>query len=231
MFNDPKLIALITTLVTLFLTSIIKKLFDKNFLVFKLETEHRYEERKKVKDVLSKNKVHLLNACEKLNHRLFNLTKNHDKKWHYVAGNYKTRGYYFSSSIYRIAHVYARIEIIERELILLDTTIATKEDLDFVKYLRVFREVLSDLFLMKGIDGYDDGGETDHLMRGSVDSMARALIKDDGTICDADEFVESKNVYLPKLKSICSFFDSISPEEKRYRWDRLQTLHLSLIHI
>ena len=78
---------------------------------------------------------------------------------------------------------------------------------------------------MKGIDGYEDGRETDHLMRGSVDSMARALIKDDGTICDADEFVENKELYLPKLKSICSFFDSISPEEERYRWDRLQTLH------
>ena len=28
-----------------------------------------------VADILSKNKVHLLNSCEKLNHRLFNLTK------------------------------------------------------------------------------------------------------------------------------------------------------------
>lgn len=225
MLTDPRLIAIVTTIITLVFTSLIKKIFDKNFLVFKLDTEHKYEERKKVKDTLSKNKVHLLNACEQLNHRLLNLNENHNKKWHHVDGDYQSTGYYFISSIYRIAHVYAQIEIIEKNLIQLDTTIAPKEDLNFVKYLRVYRQVLSDLFLMKGIDGYDDSRETDHLMRGSVDSLARALIKDDGTICDADEFVEKKESYLPKLISICTFFDSISPEEERYRWDRLQTLH------
>lgn len=227
----PAFIAFATTVLTLIGKEPISHYFGKTFLIFKLATEHNYEERRKVKNTLSKHKIHILNACELLNHRLINLTKYNTEKAHFMDGKFlpnEERDYYFSSLIYRFAHVYSRIELCERELVLLDSTIASKEDLEFVKYLRVFREVLSDTTLTRNLQE-NPGQKRDHIYRGRVDQISRSLIESNEEICNETKFTKLFDQYLPELMPLCNFLDSISPEEERCRWDRLQSFHYLII--
>ena len=96
------LVAAITSLVTLFLTLMTKNFVEKKLLVFKLDTEHKFEQRKKIKSVLASNKSHLLNACENLNHRLWNFSKPDTYEWLDIKGDFSKPHYYFHSFAYRI---------------------------------------------------------------------------------------------------------------------------------
>ena len=232
MWDDPKVvsavIAAITSILTLLLTSLIKSVYERKFHIFKLEAEHRYEQRKKIKEILSSNKIHLINACESPNHRMWNFSSNHTEKWHCVDGEYtKKEHYYFHSFVYRVICVYAWIKKIENEMVYLDTTIATKEDLELIKFLRVFPEILCDLFLVNGLE-YDANHQTDHLFTGTLDHMACSLLVN-GNVCDFSSFQANLDKYIPNLEPLCKLIECMSPDEERYRWDRFQILHYTII--
>ncbi len=221
------LIAFLTTIVTLSLSYLLKFLWERHFHVFKLEAEYKYEQRKKIKDILSKNKMQLLNCCESLNHRLWNFSDNHSKYWHKVNGDYcDSRAYYFNSFVYRLMAVFAWIRKIEEEMIYLDTTIASKEDMEFIKFLRVFPEIMYDIdLLFKGYD-YDANYQTDHFFRNNLETMAGALFQGD-SVCTFAQFENRLASYSEHLRPVCQYVDGISPTENRLRWDRLQVLHVA----
>jgi len=191
MWENPKviaaLIAAITSVTTLLLSSLIKSIYERRFHVFKLEAEHRYEQRKKIKEILSKNKIRLLNSCESLNHRLWNFSNNYKEKWYCVNREYRNKdNYYFISFVFRLLCFYAWIKKIEDEMVYLDTTIASREDMEFMKFLRLFPGVLCDLVLTDGFE-YDPFHETDHFFKNSLEHMAAVLIKD-GEVCTFPNF-------------------------------------------
>ena len=75
----PVIISAITTVVVFFLTLLTKNYVDTKILRSKLDTEHKFDQRKKIKEVLAKNKVHLLTACEDFNHRMWNFSNKHNE--------------------------------------------------------------------------------------------------------------------------------------------------------
>jgi hypothetical protein len=223
------IVAAITSIATLLISSLFKAFYEKHFHLFKLEAEHRYEQRKKIKEILSKNKIQLLNCAESLNHRLWNFSENYKENWHKLDGGFKniSRYYYFSSFVYRMVVFFSWIRKIEREMVYLDTTVSTKEDLDFIKYLRLLPQVFCDLYLFEGFD-YDKNYASDHFFKNDFELMADCLIKEN-EICDFAKFEKSCSKHLPNLKSMCQFLDGISPDENRLRWDRLQVFHICLM--
>jgi hypothetical protein len=223
------IVAAATSVATLLVSSLFKAFYEKHFHLFKLEAEHRYEQRKKIKEILSKNKIQLLNCAESLNHRLWNFSENYKENWHKLDGAFKniSKSYYFSSFVYRMVVFFSWIRKIEQEMVYLDTTISTKEDLDFIKYLRLLPQVFCDLYLFEGFD-YDKNYASDHFFKNDFELMADCLTKE-GEICDFAEFEKSFSKHLPYLKSMCLFLDGISPDESRLRWDRLQMFHISLM--
>jgi hypothetical protein len=218
-----------TSIITFFITLFTKNFFESRLHRNKLETEHTYAQRKHIKEVLSKYKTHLLNSSELLNHRLLNLEKNYDKEWHYVEGDYPSlESYYFSSFIYRILRFLNWLKIIEKELIFLDTTIATKEDLYFIKYAKTFYQLLQDVSLFSGLE-YDTNYQTDHVFRDNLDELTYAIQTGNKDVLN---FTEFKNIEPEKSKNfvnLCMFIDGIKPKEDRLRWDRLLTFHLVLV--
>lgn len=229
---DPRILAaiisVITSIITVAVATRITSFYDKRNYISRLENEHKFEQRKKLKDILSKNKIQLINNCEQLNHRLWNLSINHAKGWHSVGGNYTNAGYYFSSFVYRVACLYAWIKKIEDEMIYLDTTIALKEDMDFVKYLRLLPQLLWDVRLFEGLDGYDVNIQSDHMFRYNLEDMAQYLLEN-GQVCTYSKFLGEQERHLEKLRYFCQFIDGISPNEDRPRWDRLQIIHIAVI--
>ena len=232
---DPRIVAAIIAAIVSILTLIIslgtKNFMEKRIHSFKLNIEHEFEQRKKIKSILSENKIRLINACESMNHRFYNFSINHKENWHQVklTKNFDAvRNYYFTSFIYRILEVLAWTRKIEKELIFLDSTIASKEDLIFIKYLRVFSFVFCDLdSISKGFE-IDKFTSEDHFFRNYFDEMSETLL-DNGDIVCYDKFSKDFASYYPRISVLCDFINGINPDEKRTRWDRLQLFHITII--
>lgn len=124
----PIVVSAITTIIVFFVTLFTKNLIETRILRSKLNTEHKFDQRKKIKEVLAKHKIHIINACEEFNYRMWNFSKNHQLNWINVQGVYDdSNKYYFHSFIYRFLCVFAWTKKIQKEMIFLDTTIATKQ--------------------------------------------------------------------------------------------------------
>lgn len=222
------LISATVTVIVLFITYILRSFWEKHFHLFKLESEHIYEQRKQIKQILSKNKIHLLNASDAFNHRLWNFSVNYQEKWHCLE-NYQNveQENYFISFVYRFTAFFAWIRKLGKEMVFLDTTIASDKDLILIKYLQVFQQIMCDVQLLEGLD-YDKNFATDHFFNNNFEEMSELLIDNDDII-SFSRFKENIDDYKNKLLPIFDFINAISPNEHRYRWDKIKILHLTIL--
>lgn len=221
-----------TSILTLILSLAFKPFIDKVSKSYQLHIEYQYEQRKKIKDTISKYKIHVVNAFDNLCGRLSNLANNHAMQWHTVSGDFKKiESEYFQTTIYRILYLFSWIKIIEDKLVFLDTTIADKEDLYFLKYLKATKRVIQRQILTYNLQSQDESSK-DVVFRDSLDEMCLWMIKGE-EVMTFPEFRENIAEKLPHFKILCEFIDGISPEENRRRWDRLyciQILGLSFLN-
>lgn len=223
----PVIISAVTTVVVFFLTLLTKNYVDTKILRSKLDAEHKFDQRKKIKEVLARHKVHLLTACEDFNHRMWNFANKHQEEWLHVEGDFYNKHYYFHSFVYRHLAIFAWTKKIQKEMIYLDTTIADKEDLEFVKFLNIFPRMFCDLTFLEGLNA--DGNKTDdHFFRNEFDLLADNLISNAG-VKSFSEYMDELNIIGPKINRLFLFFDSVSPNEDRKRWDRLHFFHLTVL--
>lgn len=231
-WEDPKIqaavISAFVSVVIVLLSFLFKSFFERHFHIFKLESEHEYEQRKKIKEVIAKYKTQLLDAAESLNHRLWNFTANYNREWH-TAQNLKLlpEHYYLASFTYRLLAFFAWLRKVEREMIYLDSTIATRQDLNFVKYLKLFPHLMCDVALFDGLD-YNTEFAKDHFFRNDLLHICDQFCSENGVI-QFSEFKEDNNQILQEILPIADFISGMSPSEDRLRWDRLQALHFILM--
>lgn len=223
----PVIISTITTIIVFFLTLFTKRWVETKVLSSKLETEHKFEQRKKIKDVLARNKVHLISACEDLNHRYWNFANKHQEQWLHINGDFQTDHYYFHSFVYRFLVVFAWVEKIRKEIIFLDTTIATKKDLEFIKFINIFSRLFCDLTFVEGLNA-NGNIAYDHFYRNQFDQFAQVLITSNG-VKSFSEYKNDIEENCNKLNDLYFFFDGLSPNEDRKRWDRMHFFHLTII--
>lgn len=220
------IIAAGTAMITTLLSFITKSWIEKKVHVNKLESEHKYEQQKFLKSLLAKNKMQLLNIGEQLNHRLWNFTENYNENWLNVCYDYKL-GNYFKSFVYRYVAFFAYIRKIECELIFIDSTFASKKDLEFIKFLRTFLQLFCDVKLFDGFD-YNKSNPTDHFFRNRFEQMVDTFIVGE-KIMSYNDYVLNIDSCNNDIYQICVFFDGMTPNEKRFRWDLIQTFHLTLV--
>jgi hypothetical protein len=222
------LISAFVSIVTLLLGFFFKAWFERHFIIFKLEAEHRYDQKKKVKEVLARHKTQLLDAGEGLNHRLWNFSENYPEKWHSISFPIDlNRHYYILSFTFRLLEFFACVGRVESEMVYLDTTIASKDDLDFVKCLRIFTQTMCDADLFAGLN-YDNSYAKDHFFRNNFIHMHQCFLSSDGIVSYSD-FKQNKSACLDEAKPMIDFLNAMNPEEARLRWDRLQAFHYVLI--
>jgi hypothetical protein len=203
-----------------------KRFIETSILSSKLKTEHNFEQRKKIMEVLSKYKVQLLNACEDLGHRLNNFDGNKNYKDMKKGGNYKKPEYYFHSFAYRIICVFGWIRKIENEMIFLDTTLASSRDLDFLKFLRLFPRVFCNISVVEAKETKDK--REDSFTRHTFEVLSASILTDTG-VKSYTEFVNDLPDLQAELGFLFEFLDGITPREDRRRWHRLKLLHALLI--
>ncbi|MDR1679119.1 MAG: hypothetical protein LBR81_05005 [Prevotellaceae bacterium] len=221
------LISIIVSVITFFLTNHIKNYFENNLLKRKLETEHKFDQQKKIKEVLSKYKIHLLTSCEEFNNRMWNFYSNYSENWHCISekdNDYSQPHYYFHSFVYRFLAVLAWIKKIQKDMIFIDTTLASKKDLEFIKFLRVIPLIFCDLHFVEG-ENADGTHATDHFFRDKLNLFPDEIINENG-IKSYSEYIENLDKLQLPLKDLYDWFNGISPIEDRKRWDRLYFMHL-----
>ena len=76
------IISSLTSIAIFLLGWLIKVIYERNSLNYKLKKEYQFEQKKKLKEEIAKNKMHLLNSAEELNHRLWNFSQHVDENWH-----------------------------------------------------------------------------------------------------------------------------------------------------
>jgi len=191
------------------------------------EVEYEYEQRKKLRALIGRYHGRLLNAANSMNYRMWNLYANHDKGWLDVAGDYADPNhYYFRSSVYRFLNVCALLCQLENEAILLDARIAQKKDFTFLNYAAALRWVMTDVALTEGLP-YDNFHQTDHFFADHFRHYC-ALSICSGNFLTIDQFSELLD-NDSRLKPVFCYFDGLTGNEARLRWDRLVAFHLLLM--
>ncbi|RLJ69575.1 hypothetical protein [Pedobacter alluvionis] len=221
------LLSVVVSVITFLITNYLKNIFENKLLQRKLEIEHKFDQQKKIKEVLAKNKVHLLTACEDLNHRMWNFANCYKEGWLNIKGDFANHHYYFHSFAYRFLAVYAWIKKTQKEMIFLDTTIATKNDMEFIKFLKVFPQIFCDLTFLEGKNA-DGNYADDHFFRNVFELLPDCIILENG-IKSFSEYTDAVPNLQDCLKELYVALDGTSPDENRKRWDRLHLLNLTLI--
>lgn len=95
------IISSLTSIAIFLLGWLIKVIYERNSLNYKLKKEYQFEQKKKLKEEIAKNKMHLLNSAEELNHRLWNFSQHVDENWHKVSKQdwFETEQYYINSFV------------------------------------------------------------------------------------------------------------------------------------
>jgi hypothetical protein len=228
------LIAAFTALATSLITVVhslfgapLKYWLEKRSLRNKLAIEYEYAQRKNLRELIGRYQGRMLEAAETLNHRLWNLYANQDKGWLDVAqGNYKNSGYYHSSFVYRFLNFYALARKFESEAVLIDSRIADKKDLDFVKFVKAFHWAICDVALFDKFD-YDTQYATDHFFRDRLREICDSCMGEEGFL--GHEELRSVLLNTPDLDDVFRYFEGLKKKEPRLRWDRLVAVHLLLL--
>lgn len=195
--------------------------------VEKLDKTHEHEQRKKIKEVISKNKVNIIDAAESLNHRMWNFGDNHSEGWHIKNDKEIDNQYYLYSFAYRLLAFFSWCGKVEKEMIYLDSTIAEEKDLNFVKFLKIFPQLMCDASTFKGLE-YDYSHDTDHFYKDNFQSFVNQISREDGVITfeDFKSKIERREINVDK---VIGFLSGINPSENRFRWFRLESMHFVLL--
>ncbi|EKN5127009.1 hypothetical protein DYG66_05325 [Yersinia enterocolitica] len=226
--NPSVMAALVSALVTvsLFLIKgVCTPLWNKYFHVYKIKVEHNYEQKKKIKEAISKYKMPLLDSAESLNHRLWNFSVNCNKGWHNFNSNeLLSDKYYLQTFCYRFLAFYAWCLKFERELIYIDVTLSDKNDLYFIKYIKTMQNIFCDASMLNDT-GYDNEHDIDHFFKDDLTSMVEKMFSPTGVITFS-EFRSKNEVDYAK---VCNFISTITQNKSCNKWNLINCFHFILM--
>jgi hypothetical protein len=208
---------------------IAKILYEKHTLNYKLKKEYDFKQKIKLKEEIAKNKMHLLNSAEELSHRLWNFSQHIDENWHSIKKEdwFKNEQYYINSFIYRyLKFLYWTIQT-EKDTISLDSIIADKNDILFLKYVKTFKDIFTDADLLTDL-GYNKTNNTNHFFKNDLNSYCKLIVKNNEVI-DFDDFKLILESNYDSLEKIIEYFTKIENNNTDKNLNVLLCCHLILI--
>jgi hypothetical protein len=207
----------------LLLSAPLQHRLSRRSLEHKLQSEYEYEQRKELRKLIGRYHGRLVEAADAWHNRMDNLYDHQAEGRLAVDGSYAEPEYYFGTTVYRFMTLATLARQFESEAFYLDARIAEKADLDFLKYVKAFRWIMTDLALVRGVT-YETWEARDHFLndryRGLCDTFAT-----EGELPTLAEF-ESRAGRDAALEPALCFFDGLRADEDRLRWDRLVAHHL-----
>jgi hypothetical protein len=208
---------------------ITKIIYERYTLNFKLKKEFEFEQKKKLKEEIAQNKMRLLNSAEELNHRLWNFSQHVGENWHRVSANdwNTTEQYYLKSFVYRfLKFLYWNIQT-EKDTISIDTTIAEKDDILFLKYIKTFKDIFTDVDLLAELN-YDKAHNTNHFFKNNLADYC-ILVTQGGEILSFENFKEIMDREYQSLEKVINYFSTIQDSDDDKNLNVLRVCHLLII--
>lgn len=219
-------VAIISACVSIFIFFVGKFLDGYFFYNYKMNSDHKYEQRKKIKERISANRIKILDSAESLNYRLWNFTSNSEEGWQSInEGEDVREKYYLYSFCYRFIAFLSWCNKAEKELVYLDSTLSDENDLSFVKYLKLMQNIFSDAGMFEGLS-YDKTHAKDHFFKDDLVSICHLLIKENGDIMNYSEF---KEIDCRKIKIVIDYLSAVSLSKSCNKWYMINSFHLVLI--
>lgn len=221
----PYIIPIIT-----FISGIIAKIIYEIFtLHFKLKKEFNFEQKKKLKEEIAQNKMTLLNSAEELNHRLWNFSQNVGEYWHNKSKNKNnlTNDYYLKSFIYRfLKFLHLNIKT-EKDTVSIDSTIAEKNDILFLKYVKTFKDLFTDPDLLKELD-YKKETVTNHFYKNDLADYCISVTQE-AEILNFENFKKVLDTEFQNLEKVINYFSNIEDSDDDKNLNVLRVCHLLII--
>jgi hypothetical protein len=215
---------------------VLTKLYlDRRVYREQLRADYEHEQRKALHSLVAKHHGLLLEHATSWHYRMINIYANVGRRvaldWLAFDGRWPEAPYYFKSTVYRFLALVAGAKRFEDEQIYIDARVAEADELDFVKFVKAFHWVLSDvsLFQVEGVD-YDEDAGPDHFFSDDLRTVGECTLVD-GRVPTYRTFVRRlrRTSATDELAHVLQFFDRLNPDEDRLRWDRLVCLHLITI--
>jgi hypothetical protein len=212
-----------------------KMYLDRRVYREQLRADYEHEQRKALHSLVAKHQGLLLEHATSWHYRMRNIYTHVGRPvardWLAFDGRWSEAPYYFKSTVYRFLALIAGAKRFEDEQIYIDARVADPDALDFVKFVKAFHWVLSDvsLFHIQGVD-YDENAEPDHFFSDDLRAVGECVLID-GRVPSYRTFVTrlDDTSVTDELAHVLQFFDRLDPDEQRLRWDRLVCLHLITI--
>lgn len=208
---------------------IIKIIYERNSLRYRLKKEFEFEQKKKLKEDIAKNKIPLLNIVEEFNYRLWNLNENIDKNWLKITQEQwnAMEKYYTRSFVYRfLVFIHWTLKT-EKDTISIDTTIADKNDILFLKYIKTFKDFFCEPKLLSDLN-YSNSTSSHHFFKNDLNGLSKIVIENERVI-DFDEFSEKTKNDYNKLNKVIRYFSEIKNEDTDKNLNVLRCFHLIAI--
>lgn len=214
------IISSLTSIGIFFLGWLFRVIYERTSLNYKLKKEFQFEQKKKLKEEIAKNKIHLLNSVEELNHRLWNFSQHVDKNWHSVKDQY-----YLKSFIYRYLKFLHWTLKTENDTISVDSTIADKSDILYLKYVKTFKDIFTDADLLEELD-YDRSKNTNHFYKNDLIGYSKYVLDRNGRVLDYDEFEVVMKNKSSEFQEVIDYFSKIKNNKKDKNLNILRCFHL-----
>jgi len=229
--------ALVAAGVSIATTFVTKLWLDRRAHRDVVEIDYEYEQRKALRVLIGRYHGSLLDSAISWHYRMSNLDANWRHGWldisgHYGGPAYDKPAYYFRSTVYRFLALEAHCHLFGREQIFIDARVAQPSDLDFVKFVHALHWVMTDVALFKGLD-YEALEMRDHITSDRLRALTEAFLHN-GAVPSFRAFEARVEAEVQEgrpfdLERVFKFFDGVTREEERLRWDRLACLHLLTI--
>jgi hypothetical protein len=206
-----------------------KMYLDRRVYREQLRADYEHEQRKALQSLIAKHHGLLLEHGTSWHYRMGDLYENVGRGWLRTPSTLAEASHYLKSTAFRFLALVASAKKFEDEQIYVDARHVEPHELDFVRFVKAFHWVLSDVALFKSLE-YNANYATDNFfsdpLRGIVESFCV-----EGRIPTFREFKQGLKSpeYTEEIDQVFSFFEDLSKDEKRLRWDRLVCLHLITI--
>jgi hypothetical protein len=224
---------------------------NRRFFDYQLRRQHEQDERRKLRELISRYQGRLLEAALDWDRRAEQIYDGHFDDLRPPEGQWTSHEqYYFQSVVFRFLHLMAMARRLEGEAFYIDAEIAEERDFDLLRYAKALLWVVIHADIspedgMPGIDHFRSDAFRPLLdLCYSEDArLPRTRTKQRDLIFDWKRFmavVENGAEFAvgDEVTEVLAFFHGINPDDydlryerrrQRRRWDRLIALHLIVL--
>lgn len=223
------IISAVTAIIVMVMGWMFKVFYDRYSLSHRLKKEYSFEQKKKLKDEIAKTKISVLNAAEEFNYRMWNFNQNINKEYHQIKKEnwFKTKQYYLNSFIYRFLLLVHFCIKIEEEAGSIDSTVADKEDLQYLKYIKSLKNIFCEINLLKELN-YSLDDESKHFFRNELKTFSSRLIKEEKPM-EFDEFCKVLENEYENFDKVIEYFSTIENRDTDEVLNTLRCVHMVII--